>query len=108
MRMPFESEGDFLFYETILQHLGELYRVMNITKPLPQHTHDLNTYQMGHLVGFSLEQEYEMLCIPEEARRQQYMISHLETLLPAAQRMEEIRKKVQMNGHFKSVLPPEV
>lgn len=108
LRLPHDLEGDFVQYERILGHLGELYRIMNITKPLPEHTPDFNTYQIAHLVGFSLEQEYELLCIPEEFRRQDYMLSHLEQLLPTAREMEELRKKVQMNGHFKNILPPEV
>lgn len=108
LRLPHDLEGDFVQYERILGHLGELYRIMNITKPLPEHTPDFNTYQIAHLVGFSLEQEYELLCIPEEFRRQEYMLLHLEQLLPTAREMEELRKKVQMNGHFKNILPPEV
>lgn len=108
LRLPHDTESDFVFNETILEYLGDLYRVMNITKPLPAHSPDFNTYKIAHLVGFSLEQEYEFLCIPEEVRRQEYMIAHLERLLPTAREMEELRKKVQMNGHFKNVLPPEV
>jgi ATP-dependent Lon protease len=108
LRLPHDMEGDFVSYERILEYLGELYRIMNITKPLPVHTPDFNTYQIAHLVGFSLEQEYELLCIPEEFRRQDYMIAHLEQLLPTAREMEELRKKIQMNGHFKNILPPKV
>lgn len=108
LRLPHDMVGDFVSNEKILEHLGELYRIMNITKPLPEHTPDFNTYQIAHLVGFSLEQEYELLCIPEEIRRQEYMLSHLERLLPTAREMEELRRKVQMNGHFKNILPPEV
>jgi len=108
LRLPFDTAGDFVFTEKILEHLGELYQIMNITKPLPEHTPDFSTYKIAHLVGFSLEQEYEFLCMPEEVRRQEYMLAHLERLLPTAREMEEMRKKVQMNGHFKNVLPPEV
>lgn len=108
LRMPHDTEGDFVINERILENLGELYRVMNITKPLPQHAADFNTYKIAHLVGFSIEQEYEFLCMPEELRRQEYMLSHLERLLPTAREMEELRRKVAMNGHFKNVLPPEV
>lgn len=107
-RLGYDTEGEFVGYERILDHLGELYRVMNIQKPLPEHTPDFNTYQIAHLVGFSIEQEYEMLCIPEEIGRQEFMLRHLEHLLPTAREMEELRKKVQMNGHFKNLLPPVV
>ena len=108
LRMPYDTVGDFLTNEKILENLAELYRVMNINKPLPEHSPDFNTFKIAHLVGFSLEQEYELLCMPEEMRRQQYMLAHLEQLLPTAREMEELRKKVQLNGHFKNILPPQV
>lgn len=108
LRMPFDTEGDFVINERIIENLGELYRIMNITKPLPEHSADFNTYKIAHLVGFSIEQEYEFLCMTEEVRRQDYMLTHLERLLPTAREMEELRKKVQMNGHFKNILPPAV
>jgi len=107
-RLEYTMEGDFMKYEKILEYLGELYAVLNIQKPLPELDDSLSTYKVGHLVGFSVDQEYEMLTIPEEGRRQDFMISHLEQLIPTAREMEELRKKVQMNGHFKNVLPPEV
>ena len=106
LRLPHDTQGDPDKHELILAHLAELYRVMNISKPLPALTPDFTTYQIAHLVGFSLEQEYELLCIPEETRRQDNMIAHIERLLPTAREMEELRKKVQMNGHFKNMLPP--
>lgn len=107
-RIQYDMEGDLSKYEKILEYLGELYEVLNILKPLPKMDDDLSTYKVGHLVGFSLEQEYEMLSIPVEARRQDFMISHLEQLIPTAREMEELRRKVQMNGHFKNMLPPDV
>jgi len=108
MRLPHDTVGDFVSHERILEQLAELYQVMNIKKPLPEHSPDFTTYKIAHLVGFSIEQEYEFLCLPEETRRQAYMLTHLERLLPTAREMEELRRKVQMNGHFKNVLPPEV
>ena len=107
-RIEHDLDGDYFKYEKILTHLAELYKVLNIQKPLPELNLELTTYSIGHLVGFSLEQEYEMLTMPEEDRRQDFMLAHLERLIPTAREMEELRKKVQMNGHFKNLLPPDV
>ena len=107
-RIEFDLDGDFIKYEKILHQIADLYSVLNIRKPLPELNGEFNTYKIAHLVGFSIEQEYEMLTIPEERRRQSFMLSHLEKLIPTAREMEELRKKVQMNGHFKNVLPPEL
>lgn len=107
-RIKFDVEGDMLRSEKILNYLAELYALMDIKKPLPKLDHSFNTYSIGHLVGFSLEQEYEMLTLPEEQRRQDYMLEHLSQLIPSARKMEALRKKIQMNGHFKNELPPEL
>jgi Lon protease-like protein len=103
----FDRDTDFTKNEKIHHHLGELYKILQIKKPLPANTPDFHTFDIAHLVGFSLEQEYELLSIPVERDRQAYMLEHLERLLPMAREMEELRKKVQMNGHFKNILPPE-
>ena len=107
-RLVFDTEGDYLKNEKILVFLAELYGILQIRKPLPEHTPEFHTYQVAHIVGFSLQQEYELLCIPNEQGRQDYMLQHMERLLPMAREMEELRKKVQMNGHFRNILPPEV
>lgn len=107
-RLEYDLEGDALLNERILEYLRELYQVLQITKPLPPLNSDFNTFVVGHLVGFNLQQEYELLCIPEETRRQRYMLQHLETLIPTAREMEELRRKVQMNGHFRELLPPDL
>lgn len=107
-RLDFDLDGDFLKYEKIIHLIAELYEVLNIKKPLPELDGAFNTYRIAHLVGFSIEQEYELLTIQEERRRQNFMLAHLDKLIPTAKEMEELRKKVQMNGHFKNILPPEL
>lgn len=107
-RLPYDLEGDYMKNEKILEYLGELYGILNIRKPLPENTPGFHTYEVAHLVGFSLEQEYEMLCLTNEQERQEFMLQHMEKLLPMAREMEALRKKVQMNGHFKNILPPEI
>ena len=107
-RIELNMDGDFIKYENIFQQLGELYQVLDIRRSLPELDGNFNTYQIAHHVGFNIEQEYEFLCIPEEKRRQNFMLHHLEKLIPTAREMEALRKKVQMNGHFKNMLPPSV
>ncbi len=107
-RLSYDLDGDFLKNEKILAHLGELYHILNITKPLPELSSSFHSYDIAHLIGLSLEQEYELLAITSEQSRQDFMLQHIERLLPIAKDMEELRRKVQMNGHFKNILPPDV
>jgi len=101
------SKGDVMLSTQILEKVEELFELMNIRKEIPSAT-EFTTFAMGHHVGFSMEQEYELLCIKSEEGRQEYMFNHLTQLLPVVREMEALRKRVQMNGHFKNVIPPKI
>ena len=36
------------------------------------------------------------------------LIDHIANLLPIVKEMNAMREKVQMNGHFRNILPPQV
>ncbi|MDF1864457.1 MAG: LON peptidase substrate-binding domain-containing protein [Saprospiraceae bacterium] len=101
--LDFDLEGQYTLYEEIINQIKELYQYMNIKKEVPQLTSEFNTFQIAHLVGFSINQEYKFLQISEERNRQDYLLNHLTKLIPVVKNMEELRKKIQMNGHFKNV-----
>lgn len=106
-RMELDYEGDFMKVNLIIDRITELFTIMNIKKDIPENTPQFNTYQVAHHVGFSTEQEYEFLRIPTESDRQTYLLRHFEKLMPVVKEMEELRKRVQMNGHFKDLKPPK-
>ncbi len=101
------NNGDILMYDSILKKIIDLFRILNIEKSVPQSPTSFSTFDMAHHVGFSLEQEYKLLSISSEKERQIYMLKHLESLIPVVREMELLRKKAQMNGHFKNVIPPK-
>lgn len=105
-RMELDYEGDFSKVNTILDRVAELFSIMKINKDIPDNTPQFTTYDLAHHVGFSIEQEYEFLRIPNEVDRQIYMLRHFDKLIPIVQEMEKLRKRVQMNGHFKDLKPP--
>ena len=105
-RVENEMDGDLLVAKLLLDKLMELFQRLQVKKTLPQDPADFHTYDIAHQVGFSLEQEYDFLCILDETGRQQYLLEHLERLLPTVAEMDEIRRKAQMNGHFKNAIPP--
>lgn len=99
------QDGDIVKSQQIIEAIEELYEIMNINKDIPN-VADFDTFSMGHHVGFTMEQEYEMLQIASESGRQEFMLAHLKKLIPIVRQMEDLRKRVQMNGHFKDVIPP--
>lgn len=106
-RLPNNPERDIALNEHIIDNMAELFKILKINKPVPDSATSFNTFDIGHLVGFSIEQEYELLCIPSEYDRQQFVLNHLKKLIPVVKEMERLRKKAQMNGHFKNVIPPK-
>lgn len=107
-RLENSNEKDLELNEAILNNLSELYSVLNVKKPIPKNGHSFSTYEIAHHVGFSLEQEYEFLCLPSEIQRQTFILDHMTNLIPVVREMERLRKRAQLNGHFKNVIPPEL
>jgi Lon protease-like protein len=60
------------------------------------------SYQIGHLIGLQLEDEYELLTIKREFERQEYLMAHLQHVLPIMEDMERTKARIQMNGHFRT------
>ncbi len=87
--------------------LTELFAVLQVEKPVPTEE-ELNTYDVAHQLGLSLSQEYELLTMLSERRRQAYLLRHLDRLMPVAREMEKLRTRIQMNGHFRNVIPPDL
>lgn len=106
-RLVFDTAGDLAMNEQILELLADLFSLLKIAKAIPEDPGELLTYHIAHQVGFSIEQEYEFLCILEESRRQEFLLRHLEKLLPIVRDMENLKQRVKMNGHFRNITPPD-
>ena len=105
-RIEFDMKGEPALYESILDLMTELFKILNIQKELPEEGFD--TYSVAHHIGLTVEQEYELLCIPSEYDRQVYIRTTPMRLIPIVAEMERLREKVQMNGHFKNIIPPKL
>jgi ATP-dependent Lon protease len=99
---------DFLVSKKILDLVREMFVLLNINKDLPIIAEEVSTYKLGHYVGFSIDQEYEMLCIPSEIERQKYMLHHLKHVMPVVREMDHLRQRALLNGHFKNIVPPKI
>lgn len=106
-KMNFESKGDIFIAAEILDKTEQLYKMLKINKPLPEDAKDLNLYKIAHDIGLSLSQEYQLLTIAIETERQKFILKHLNRLLPTVSKVEEIRRKAKLNGHFKNIIPPK-
>ena len=105
-RLPqLDPDVDFNVAEEILVLITELYQMLKINKTPPQSASELRSYDIGHSVGLSIHQEYQLLTIPRERDRQKFILDHLRRITPVIKATEAMRKKIQMNGHFKNFDP---
>lgn len=64
------------------------------------------SYVVANNSGLNVEQKQKLLEIQTEDERVAYLVSHLETLLPAVEQSQQIRTRVQSNGYFED-FPPD-
>ncbi len=106
-RLEFKSGNyDPVINTVIVELVQTLFSILKIKKDIPKNKLSFSLYELAHHVGFNKEQEYEFLTILDRADRQQYMKAHLERMIPIVEEAERLRKRVEMNGHFKGEIPP--
>lgn len=87
----------------LLNSIKELHKLLKVEKDFKKSEEQLNTYDIAHHVGFSLQEEYEFLNLLHERQRQEYLKRHLSKVIPMVAEMENLKKKVKQNGHFKNL-----
>lgn len=63
------------------------------------------SFRIAHKVGLALEEEYELLKMPTEKQRQDFLKRHFEKILPIVSNLERTKERISMNGHFKNLDP---
>jgi hypothetical protein len=62
---------------------------------------EVQSFDIIHKLGLTLEMEYEILKMEREVERQEYIIDYLDQTIPVLQRVEKAKEIIRMNGHFK-------
>jgi len=100
-----EYNGSIDLNNDILMYINELYDVMSIDKGTTDPNDPQFCFKTCHYIGMNLEQKFELLKINDEYSRQLYVIEYLKEMIPIAKRIENIRSRAKMNGHFKHFNP---
>lgn len=87
----------------VINAMRQLHQLLNITKDFHKPDEELESYDIAHHAGLSLEQEYELLGLLTEEQRQEYLKRHLGKVLPVIAEMETLKERVKLNGHFKNL-----
>jgi Lon protease-like protein len=87
----------------IMKSINELHRLLSIQKDFKINDEDIKVYDVAHHIGLSLQEEYDILNLFDERQRQEYLKLHLAKVLPLVGEMEQLKKKIKLNGHFKNL-----
>lgn len=88
---------EFLFY------LKELLYLLHFPEEInPEET---SSFTYAHKVGLKVEEELELLQIPEEGRRMDFLINHFKRIIPVIKNIERVKEIIKQNGHFKNLDP---
>lgn len=98
-----EEESDSRHLKAVVKAIRELHRLLNITKDFKKPDEELRSYDLAHHAGLSLDEEYELLNLLREDQRIEYLRRHLKKIIPVVAGAEALKKRIQMNGHFKEL-----
>lgn len=102
--LNFDTNRDEGLHIEIVDLLHELFSWLKTEEEINM-SYDSSMYKIIHKVGLKLDEEYALLLMQTDVERQKYLLDHLKNLVPALERAEEAREKIQMNGHFKHFDP---
>jgi hypothetical protein len=98
-----DDRGNRELMHKVMAGIRQLHQLLNVSKTFPKPDELLNSYDVAHHVGFSIEEEYELLELPLEVQRQEYLRRHLSKVIPVVVEMEGLKEKIKLNGHFKNL-----
>jgi len=87
----------------VIEAVRELHALLHIKKEFSKPDAELKSYDIAHHAGLSLQEEYELLNLLLEDQRVEYLRRHLKKIIPLVAGVENLKKKIQLNGHFKEL-----
>lgn len=97
------EQGNPEVMRRLINSIQELHRLLNVQKDFKNELEQINSYDVAHHIGLSLQEEYELLQLFDERQRQEYLKRHLAKVIPMVAEMEQLKLKVKLNGHFKNL-----
>ncbi|MES1197988.1 MAG: LON peptidase substrate-binding domain-containing protein [Chitinophagaceae bacterium] len=89
--------------QKIIKSIRDLHKLLKVEKDIFKEDRKIGCYDVAHHIGFSLEEEYELLKLMDERQRLEYIKRHLTKVIPMLAGMEQLKEKIRLNGHFKNL-----
>ena len=89
---------------SVLDRIKELYDLMDVPFT-PMALDKFNMYILIHKIGLSYEQEYQLLQMPKESDRLEFINAHLLATVAVLKEVNRTKGAIKMNGDFKNFDP---
>jgi uncharacterized protein len=89
--------------QQVVAELRKLHQLLDVNKDYKKPDEELISFDMAHHVGFSLQQEYELLCLKNEAQRLEYLHQHLSNVILTLDEREKAIGRIMLNGQFRNL-----
>ena len=96
-----ESTNQPALPAALLTVVRQLHGLLGIEKKFPFSDDQLHAFDIGHHIGLSLEEEYQLRELMNEMLRQEFIKRHLGRVVPTLQAMEQLKERARLNGHFR-------
>lgn len=94
----------FSLKQKTIEMIKEFYKILELSAP-DINEKDFKSFDLAHKIGFSLDQEHELLQLMYETDRLNYIMNHLKTVVPIIKNVNNTKDIIKLNGHFRSFDP---
>ncbi|MBZ4189549.1 LON peptidase substrate-binding domain-containing protein [Niabella beijingensis] len=98
-----DRKGNPRVMQLLVQQMRALHNYLQVKKDFKKQENLLTAYDIAHHSGLTIYEEYEFLQLTRERQRQEYLKRHFEKTLPVFEQMNQLKQRIQMNGHFKNL-----
>ena len=96
-----ESNDRTFLPAQLMTVIRQLHGLLKIEKKFPFPDEELRAFDVGHHLGLSLEEEYQLRELMNEKQRQEFIRRHLGRVVPTLEAMEQLKERARLNGHFR-------
>ncbi|MFN8246413.1 MAG: LON peptidase substrate-binding domain-containing protein [Ferruginibacter sp.] len=100
---PNNTRGHAGLMKKVLDGIKLMHQNLGVNKSFGKPDEELVSYDVAHHVGLSIADEYRLLEFTDELHRQEFLKRHITKILPVMNQLDELKKKIKLNGHFKNL-----
>jgi Lon protease-like protein len=98
-----DTQPDAAGMKRLMGKVRELHRLLQINKDFGKPDDALDSYAIAHHIGLTPEQEFDLLKLFSEKQRKEFIKRHLHKAIPLLSGVEQLKQRIQLNGHFKNL-----